>query len=61
MYSKKDFQLVASIIKEARELQQDGVIDDVEGCLNWLAARFAAEFGSTNPRFNCSKFIEACK
>ena len=52
--TKKDFQLIASVIKA----HQDG--GDNDHVVRGLAMSFAIELAKTNPRFNKRRFVEAC-
>ena len=62
--TKKDYQLVASAIKQtAAEFADDEAGSDEisEVVLACVAARLAERFGFVNPRFDRVQFIEACK
>jgi len=48
--TKKDFQLIADIIKT--------VDDDIQR--TWLAILFAKKLADTNPRFDKATFLVAC-
>lgn len=52
MKTKKDFELVARILREA-DADGEHVVRD-------LAERFADEFAKSNPAFNRAKFLAAC-
>jgi hypothetical protein len=52
--TKKDFQLIADVLKAH---QDGGAADHV---VRGLAMSFAIELAKTNPRFNKKRFINAC-
>ena len=63
--SRKDFQMVAQIISETRDLTNYGMDDDYDDymainvALDYLAYRLSKGFKQLNPRFNTDRFIEA--
>lgn len=52
--TRKDFQLIARVIKES----EGAVIDDLSR--DGLAEMFADELASTNPAFDRARFLKAC-
>lgn len=54
--TKKDFELIARVLSDARELAADN--DDLI-LLDMVGRRFAAELATTNPRFDGHRFMEA--
>jgi hypothetical protein len=56
--SKKDYELIARVLRFQRNhiVTSDEAIDQVDQ----LAAMFATELASTNPRFDRERFIAAC-
>lgn len=59
-YSKRDYELVASIIRDAAEMFT--IVDDAKAlviCAH-IAGRFAAKFHADNPRFDMEQFSRAC-
>ena len=52
--TKKDFELIASVIKA----HQDG--GDKDTVVRGLALSLSVEFKKVNPRFNRARFIQAC-
>ncbi len=60
MYTKKTYELVASIIKREREDNRAGVnIESVDMALSNLAWKFADVFERDNLNFNADKFFNA--
>lgn len=59
--SKKDFELIASVLSEALadSLRAGGDNYD-EDSNEYIATRFADVLGQTNPRFNRERFLRAC-
>jgi len=51
--TRKDFQLIANVIKE----NKDNVPTNAR---RELAYSFARALNDTNPRFNIGRFLEAC-
>jgi len=49
--TRKDFEIVAAIIAD---LDDDGIREHV-------ANHFARKLAATNPRFDVSRFLKACK
>lgn len=56
-YSKKDYELVASVINEAR-----ATITDPHAIVSLahVAGRLAAKFQADNPQFDLERFVKAC-
>lgn len=56
-YSKKDYEMVASILKAEQNPEEI----NVDLCIEKLAARFATVFKADSPYlFNEKKFLTAC-
>jgi hypothetical protein len=55
--SKKDFELIARVLRFRRGMLTD---EDAIEQVDILAAMFATELASTNPRFDRERFIAAC-
>jgi hypothetical protein len=55
--TRKDFELIAVTIKDARAITANALEKDL---LNILANRFAAVLAGTNAQFNRDKFLRAC-
>lgn len=49
--TRNDFQLIAMVLKEAKEGQEDH---------DAVSRRFATALRHLNPRFNSEKFLKAC-
>lgn len=60
MYTKKTYELVASIIKAQREdnraAENDGIVDVNLSFLTW---KFADKFAADNVKFDADKFFNA--
>jgi len=58
--TKKDFELIAKVIKDlAQDQKERGAFannPDLETVANW----FALELEETNPRFDRARFVDAC-
>jgi hypothetical protein len=55
--TRKDFQLIASILREAAERH---IIEPGSYTQSWLVERFTEALYNTNPQFNASRFRHAC-
>ena len=55
--TKKDFQLIATVFKQARE---DAVDKKSRLAGDVIALRMARELKTTNPRFDADRFLNAC-
>ena len=53
--SRKDFELIAEVIRNAR-----GGSQDADAVLDSVTHRFAGALASTNPNFNKQLFIDKC-
>lgn len=51
--TKKDYELIAKLLKNANEDNYDGALDAL---IKW----FADDLGAQNPRFNRVTFLTAC-
>lgn len=59
--TKKDYELIASVLKQAILFCDDtSNQDDDILLLETLSKRFADTLASKNPRFNREKFLKAC-
>lgn len=67
---KKDFELIARAIRDARPITKADAVDDIRGkfaisgansALDNVAGFLAEELAARYPRFNRAKFLEACK
>lgn len=60
--TKKDFELIANVLKQARLLCNEELsnYDDDILFLDTLSKRFSDTLASKNPRFNKDKFLIAC-
>lgn len=71
--SKKHFELVARVIKDAMQAEHARYLKQTEdtlgtamehsgalGAIATLANRFASEFADQNPRFDRTRFLKAC-
>lgn len=56
-YSKQDYELIASVIKDARETMTDPQTVVV---LAHVAGRLAATFQADNPAFDLDSYVKAC-
>lgn len=56
-YAKRDYELIASVLKDARDTITDphSVV-----ALAHVAGRLAAKFQADNPAFDLERFIKAC-
>lgn len=52
--TRKDFELIAMILRLSREPQND------TATIEAIAHSFANNLGATNPRFNRETFLAAC-
>jgi hypothetical protein len=52
--TRKDFQLIAMILRLSRDGQND------TATISEIAHSFANNLGATNPRFNRETFLTAC-
>jgi len=55
--TRKDFQLIADVLKNNIEL----AAPDSKGLVRAIALDFAQELQKTNPRFNVQRFVKACE
>ena len=55
--TKKDFELIATVIQKVREDLWDVRPDRVG---EYVSAAFATVLAETNPRFNRDRFLRAC-
>lgn len=56
-YSKRDYELVARIIKSARETIEG---DQAQTAIGYVLALFAQEFREDNAAFDAERFMKAC-
>ena len=55
--TRKDFQLIADVLRSHIEL----AAPDSKGLVRAIALDFAQELQKTNPRFNVQRFVKACE
>ena len=55
--TRKDFQLIANVIKATR---RSNVVDADDKAIAILTESLAIELAKTNPRFNKELFLKAC-
>lgn len=58
MLTRKHFKAIAEILKEVEE---NGINLSKKNTLTEVAEKVADYFANENPRFNRTKFLEACK
>lgn len=56
-YSKQDYELIASVLRDARTTFTD---DAHTVALAHIAGRIAATFQADNPQFDLERFSKAC-
>lgn len=56
--TKKDFQLIASALADARKQAQHGTMR--KELWNYTVTHMVAALQSTNPRFDAARFVAAC-
>ena len=59
--TKKDYELIANVFAGCKPV--DGTINEASRRQTWdrLVDNMAWSFQSANPRFDCGKFVNACK
>jgi hypothetical protein len=60
MFTKKDFELVAEVLRKTPLGGYHGLDAGEAMLLEDLADNFAAEFKRSNPRFDRDRFVAAC-
>lgn len=58
--TKKDYELIASVLNGAYQDAANGTEEDLIFMLESVIKPMADELGDTNPRFDRKRFIEAC-